>query len=80
MALARVDAVTDVLKTGDLVDVKLLEINQRGQMKLSRRAVLELDGGIAPSVPAPPAPPPSPPTPPPPRREPRVVVTRRPKE
>lgn len=76
MALTRVDAVTDILKTGDLVDVKLLEINQRGQMKLSRRAVLELDGGIAP----PPAAPPSPPTPPPPRREPRVVVTRRPKD
>ena len=79
MALTRVDAVTDVLKTGDVVDVKLLEINGRGQMRLSRRAVLELDGGIAPSPPAP-ASLPSPPTPPPPRREPRVVVTRKPKE
>ena len=79
LALTRVDAVSDVLKTGDLVDVKLLEINARGQMRLSRRAVLELDGGIAPAAPAPAAPP-SPPTPPPPRREPRVVVTRRPKE
>jgi polyribonucleotide nucleotidyltransferase len=69
LALTRVEAVSDVVKPGDLVDVKLLEINARGQMRLSRRAVLELDGGIAPS-------PPAPATPPPPRREPRVVVTK----
>ena len=77
MALTRVDAVSDVMKTGDVVDVKLLEINARGQMRLSRRAVLELDGEVAP--PAPPQPPSPPPSPPPPRREPRVVVTRKPK-
>ena len=77
MALTRVDAVSDVVKTGDLVDVKLLEINGRGQMRLSRRAVLEHDGEVAPSAaPQTPSPPPSPP---PPRREPRVVVTKKPK-
>ena len=76
MALTRVDAVSDVMKTGDLVDVKLLEINGRGQMRLSRRAVLELDGEVAP--PAAPQTPSPPPSPPPPRREPRVVVTKRP--
>ena len=78
LALTRVDAVSDVIKTGDLVDVKLLEINGRGQMRLSRRAVLELDGEVAP--PAAPQTPSPPPSPPPPRREPRVVVTKRPKE
>jgi len=66
-----VEAVSDVIKTGDLVDVKLLEINGRGQMRLSRRAVLEHDGEVAP--------PEAPPSPPPPRREPRVVVTKKPK-
>ena len=37
----RVAAVTDVVKVGDLVDVKLLEIKNGGQLRLSRRAVLE---------------------------------------
>ena len=32
--------VVDVIKEGEKMDVKLLEINGRGQMKLSRREVL----------------------------------------
>ena len=46
LALSRVEVVSDVVKPGDLVDVKLLEINARGQLRLSRRAVLEADGGV----------------------------------
>ncbi|XP_042484672.1 probable polyribonucleotide nucleotidyltransferase 1, chloroplastic [Macadamia integrifolia] len=30
----------DVVKVGDLVDVKLIEINEKGQLRLSRRALL----------------------------------------
>jgi polyribonucleotide nucleotidyltransferase len=72
LALTRVEVVSEVVKPGDLVDVKLLEINARGQLRLSRRAVLELDGGIPAGPPAPATPPP----PPAPRREPRVTVTK----
>jgi predicted RNA-binding protein with RPS1 domain len=36
-----VNAVADVVKVGDLLDVKLLEIKNGGQLRLSRRAVLE---------------------------------------
>ena len=71
LALTRVEAVSDVVKPGDLVDVKLLEINARGQLRLSRRAVLEADGGVAAAPPAPPTPAPAAP-----RRESRVTVTR----
>ena len=74
LALTRVEVVADVVKPGDRVDVKLLEVNARGQLRLSRRAVLEADGAVAP-----PAPPSPPATPPPPRREPRVTVTRAPR-
>jgi len=36
----RINSVTDVLKVGDEVDVKLLSIDARGKMDLSRRALL----------------------------------------
>lgn len=71
MALTRVDAVSAVLKVGDEVDVKLLELTARGQMRLSRRAVLEADGGVADLT----TPPPRPSTPEAPRREQRVFRT-----
>jgi len=37
----RVENVTDVLKEGDTVKVKVLNIDQRGKIRLSRKAVLE---------------------------------------
>ncbi len=40
LEVGRVATVNDVVKEGEKIDVKLLEINGRGQMKLSRREVL----------------------------------------
>ena len=37
----RVEKVTDVLKEGDEVHVKVLEIDRRGKIRLSRKAALE---------------------------------------
>ncbi|MDF2576578.1 MAG: pnp [Chlamydiales bacterium] len=37
---ARVEKVTDIVKEGEIISVKLLEINEKGQLKLSRRATL----------------------------------------
>jgi polyribonucleotide nucleotidyltransferase len=36
----RVEKTEDVVKKGDIVQVKLLEVNERGRMKLSRKALL----------------------------------------
>jgi polyribonucleotide nucleotidyltransferase len=41
LANKRVDKVTDVLKEGDTVRVKVVEIDNRGRIRLSRKAVLE---------------------------------------
>ncbi|MCX5865453.1 MAG: polyribonucleotide nucleotidyltransferase [Deltaproteobacteria bacterium] len=41
----RVEKVTDVLKEGDEVRVKVLEIDQRGKIRLSRKAVLQEEAG-----------------------------------
>lgn len=38
---SRVNKVTDVLKEGDIVKVKVLEIDNRGRIRLSRKAALE---------------------------------------
>jgi polyribonucleotide nucleotidyltransferase len=50
----RINSVTDVLKVGDEVEVKLLSIDARGKMDLSRRALLVAqdnpDGANAPYV------------------------------
>jgi polyribonucleotide nucleotidyltransferase len=44
----RVDKVEDVLKKGDTVQVKLLSIDEKGRLRLSRKAALkELSGGAA---------------------------------
>ncbi|MEK6198149.1 MAG: polyribonucleotide nucleotidyltransferase [Desulfobacterales bacterium] len=40
LADKRVEKVTDILKEGDQVRVKVLEIDQRGKIRLSRKAVL----------------------------------------
>ena len=36
----RADKTEDVVKKGDIVKVKLLEVDERGRMKLSRKALL----------------------------------------
>ncbi|MFH1019645.1 MAG: polyribonucleotide nucleotidyltransferase [Pseudomonadota bacterium] len=41
----RVEKVTDVLKEGDEVRVKVLEIDQRGKIRLSRKAVIQEESG-----------------------------------
>ncbi|MDR1920153.1 MAG: polyribonucleotide nucleotidyltransferase [Candidatus Adiutrix sp.] len=41
LAVERVQKVTDVLKEGDMIDVKVLGIDKQGKIRLSRRAVLE---------------------------------------
>lgn len=41
LAHHRVNKVTDVLKEGDIVKVKVIEIDNRGRIRLSRKAVLE---------------------------------------
>ncbi len=40
LAHARVQNVTDVVKEGDALEVKVLEINDRGQIKLSHKAII----------------------------------------
>ncbi|BFI33697.1 polyribonucleotide nucleotidyltransferase [Marchantia polymorpha subsp. ruderalis] len=40
LALTRVNKVEDVVNLGDSLDVKLTEINSKGQLRLSRKAVL----------------------------------------
>ncbi len=39
--LKRVNAVTDILKEGDEVEVKVLDIDRQGKIRLSRKALLE---------------------------------------
>ena len=41
----RVEKVTDILKEGDEVRVKVLEIDQRGKIRLSRKAVIQEESG-----------------------------------
>jgi len=41
LATERVQRVTDVVKEGDMIDVKVLGIDKQGKIRLSRRAVLE---------------------------------------
>ncbi|KAH7432780.1 hypothetical protein KP509_07G039700 [Ceratopteris richardii] len=44
LSTKRIEKVEDILKVGDRVDVKLIEMNSKGQMRLSRRALLLEDG------------------------------------
>jgi polyribonucleotide nucleotidyltransferase len=41
IAHERIRQVTDVLKEGDLIDVKVLDIDRAGRIKLSRKAILD---------------------------------------
>ncbi|MCB0348810.1 MAG: polyribonucleotide nucleotidyltransferase [Bdellovibrionales bacterium] len=41
LAHERVRAVTDILKEGDVIDVKVLDIDRSGRIKLSRKALLD---------------------------------------
>ncbi len=41
IANERVRAVTDVLKEGEVIDVKVLEVDRAGRIKLSRKALLQ---------------------------------------
>jgi polyribonucleotide nucleotidyltransferase len=43
LAHGRTERTEDVVKKGDRVKVKLLEIDSRGKMRLSRKALLEQD-------------------------------------
>jgi polyribonucleotide nucleotidyltransferase len=48
----RVRSVEGFVNTGDLIDVKLLSINEKGQLRLSRKAVLVEDAASAATAPA----------------------------
>lgn len=37
---SRIESLTDLVKQGDIVQVKVIDINERGQMKLSRKATI----------------------------------------
>ncbi len=43
----RTEKTEDVVNTGDVVQVKLLAVDERGRMKLSRRAAMEEQGALA---------------------------------
>jgi polyribonucleotide nucleotidyltransferase len=47
LAHHRVKAVTDILKEGDEVMVKVLEVDRQGKIRLSRKALLEPPEGSA---------------------------------
>ena len=53
---ARVHNVRDVCQRGDMLEVKVLDVNDRGQIKLSHKALLPPPPGGAPGAPM--APPP----------------------
>lgn len=46
----RIKNMTDVVKEGDVVSVKVLDINERGQVKLSRKAILPVTAPAAPTA------------------------------
>ena len=47
LAHQRVRSVTDVVREGDTIRVKVLEIDKNGKIRLSRKAVLERKDGSA---------------------------------
>jgi polyribonucleotide nucleotidyltransferase len=52
----RINAVTDVLKEGDEVEVKVLEVDPQGKIRLSRKALLPIPEGYVPPPPREPRP------------------------
>ena len=60
LADRRVNRVEDVVKMGDMIWVKVLGVDERGKIKLSRKAAMkERDEATAPAAPAAPAPAPT---------------------
>jgi polyribonucleotide nucleotidyltransferase len=54
LSTTRIENVEDHFKVGDVLDVKLIEINERGQLRLSHRAILlENEKGTSPKPGAP---------------------------
>jgi polyribonucleotide nucleotidyltransferase len=51
LAHERVKNVTDVLKEGDELDVKVLDVDRQGKIRLSRRALLPVPEGMQPREP-----------------------------
>jgi len=51
LAHERVKSVTDVLKEGDELDVKVLDVDRQGKIRLSRRALLPVPEGMQPREP-----------------------------
>ncbi len=51
LAHERVKSVTDVLKEGDELDVKVLDVDRQGKIRLSRRALLPVPEGMTPREP-----------------------------
>jgi len=49
LAPQRVERVEDVVKPGDQIMVKVIEIDSQGRINLSRKAVLGADGAAAPA-------------------------------
>ena len=47
MAHTRVERVTDIMKEGDMVEVKVLEVSRDGKIRLTRRELLPLPEGEA---------------------------------
>ena len=49
--IKRTENVTDVVNVGDIVKVKVLEIDDKGRLNLSRReALIDLDGAVPENV------------------------------
>jgi len=51
IAHERVNSVTDYMKEGDIVEVKVLEVDPQGKVRLSRKALLPLPEGYTPPPP-----------------------------
>ena len=45
IAHERIMKVTDVLKEGDVIDVKVLDVDRQGKMRLSRKVLLDVPAG-----------------------------------
>jgi polyribonucleotide nucleotidyltransferase len=45
MAHTRVERVTDIMKEGDIIEVKVLEVGRDGKVRLTRRELLPLPEG-----------------------------------
>ena len=53
LAEGRVDKVEDICKKGDVITAKCVGVDEKGRVKMSRRAALREGGGDAPKAAAP---------------------------